>query len=62
VNERKMYRIKEVCSIIGLKPSTVYKLIREQSFPRGVNLTSRSTAWPSEVVENWLDARIEGSK
>ena len=60
--ERKMLRIRDVCGVTGLKPSTMYKLIREQAFPKGIHLTSRSTAWPSDVVEAWVDARIEEAK
>jgi prophage regulatory protein len=56
----KIYRIKEVCEITGLKPSTIYKLIREKSFPKSVHLTARSTGWPSNLVEEWLASKMEG--
>jgi len=62
MNLRCIYRIEEVCKQTGLKKSTIYKLIRGNSFPRGVRLTSRSTGWPSDVVEDWVSARIEESK
>ncbi len=55
----RFYRIKEVCLITGLKPSTVYKLIREKNFPKSIALTARSTGWPSNVVEEWVASRIE---
>ncbi len=57
--ERRIYRIREVCGITGLKPSTIYKLIREKSFPRGIHITARSTGWPSDVVNSWVNSRIE---
>ena len=60
--DRRIYRIREVCVITGLKPSTIYKLIRENSFPKGIHLTARSTGWPSDVVDNWVSDRIEESK
>ena len=58
---RSILRIQDVCKKTGLKESTMYKLIREKSFPRGVRLTSRSTGWPSDVVENWVTSKIEES-
>lgn len=58
----KIYRIKEVCEITGLKPSTIYKLVRANDFPKSISLTSRSTGWPSDVVEGWVTSRIEGVK
>ncbi len=54
----KMLRIKEVAEVTGLKPSTIYKLIRQNSFPKGVNLTSRSTGWPSYLVNQWLKNKL----
>ena len=59
---RNILRIQDVCKKTGLKPSTMYKLIREKTFPKGTRLTARSTGWPSDVVEDWVSARIEESK
>ncbi len=56
----RIYRIKDVCGVTGLKPSTIYKLIREKSFPKSIRLTSRCTGWPSDVVEKWVTSRING--
>ena len=59
--QRRIYRIREVCGVTGLKPSTIYKLIRENSFPRGIHLTARSTGWPSDAIDSWVNSRIEGA-
>lgn len=56
----KLYRIKEVCEITGLRPSTIYKLIRLSSFPPGIKLTARSTGWSSDVIDAWIASRISG--
>jgi prophage regulatory protein len=56
----RIYRIKEVCEITGLKPSSVYKQIRLNLFPPGIKLTSRSTGWASDVIESWVTSRING--
>jgi prophage regulatory protein len=58
MNPIRIYRIKEVCDITGLKPSSIYKQIRLNMFPRGVRLTERCTGWPSDAVEAWLASRI----
>lgn len=58
----KIYRIKEVCEITGLKPSTIYKLIRANDFPKSISLTSRSTGWPSTAIEDWIESRMEGAE
>jgi predicted DNA-binding transcriptional regulator AlpA len=57
----KIYRIKEVCQITGLCPSSVYKQIRLNQFPAGIKLTSRSTGWASDSIDAWITARIQGN-
>jgi len=59
--QRRIYRIREVCGVTGLKPSTIYKLIRKNAFPKAIHLTARSTGWPSDVVDGWVNSRIEES-
>jgi len=56
----RIYRIKEVCEITGLRPSSIYKQIRLNLFPPGVKLTARSTGWPSDAIEGWVNSRIKG--
>lgn len=58
MNQTKIYRIQEVCDRTGLKPSTIYKLIRENNFPRGVKLTARSTGWSNHSVDMWISERV----
>jgi len=58
---KRMYRIAEVSDITGLKPSTIYKLIRLNKFPRGTKLTSRSTGWPNFIIEEWLENQVNGA-
>ena len=57
----KIYRIKEVCEITGLRPSSVYKQIRLGLFPAGIKLTHRSTGWTSEQLNDWLRAKVNAS-
>jgi prophage regulatory protein len=56
----KIYRIKEVCEITGLKPSSIYKQIRLNQFPPGIKLTTRSTGWSSDSIDAWVASRIAG--
>ena len=57
----RIYRIKEVCEITGLRPSSIYKQIRLKLFPAGIKLTARSTGWPSDLIDDWLATRIKNS-
>ena len=55
----QLLRIHEVTKLTGLSRSSVYKQIKLKNFPRGVQITDRSTAWPSKEVEAWIADRIE---
>ena len=57
----KFHRIKEVCDITGLRPSSVYKQIRLGLFPKGIKLTNRSTGWSSDKLDEWVRSKINSS-
>lgn len=53
-----IYRMRDVCETTGLKPSTIYKLVRTKDFPAPVKLTSRSSGWTNGSVERWVASRL----
>jgi len=61
MNTPKFYRIAEVCSITGLRPSSIYKQIRLKKFPTGTKLTARSTGWRSDLIDGWIAERSAGN-
>lgn len=62
MKQLRIYRIKDVCAITGLKAGTIYKLMRENLFPQNIHLTARSTGWTSESVDIWLESKVQDSK
>ena len=51
----KLLRIDQVVELTGLKPSSIYKQIREGNFPRSIYITKRAKAWPESVVQEWIE-------
>ena len=51
-----LIRIKEVCLLVGISRSTLYKMIEEGSFPKPLDLGSRFKAWQKQTVINWISA------
>jgi prophage regulatory protein len=51
-------RLPEVCSRVGLRPSSLYRLIQLGRFPKQVKLSERSSAWIESEIEAFMDARI----
>jgi prophage regulatory protein len=51
-------RLREVCARVGLKQSTVYRLIALGRFPKQVKLSEHASAWIEGEIEDFMIARI----
>jgi prophage regulatory protein len=54
---RILLRLGDVLLRVGLSRSTVYRLVADGEFPSPVRLGTRSVAWRSEEVDEWVDRR-----
>ena len=54
----RLLRIHEVSKLTGLSRSSIYKQIELKNFPKGVKITGRSIAWPSEEIDLCVSERI----
>ena len=69
-NERpslnKVIKLSEVKQITTLSTASIYRQIKDKSFPKQIKLGERSSAWFYDEIMQWLeDKRIErdgGSK
>lgn len=55
---RDMRRLATVCRQTGLSAATIYRKVKEGSFPRQAKLGARASAWPGEEIDAWVAARI----
>jgi len=53
-----LLRLDDVKNQTGLGRSIIYKMIGEGQFPIPVKITSKSVAWPSNEVDNWITSKI----
>jgi prophage regulatory protein len=51
----KLFRLAAVISIVGLSKATIYKKIKEGSFPAPVKLSAKASGWRSTDLENWIN-------
>ncbi len=51
-------RLREVCQRVGLRQSTIYRLIGLGKFPKQVKLSEHASAWVETEVEKFMAARI----
>lgn len=57
----RLLRLREVRSMTGLSQSTLYALMQTGDFPRPVRLTTRTVAWPENLVADWIAARLRSA-
>jgi prophage regulatory protein len=55
-------RLPEVRSVTGLSKSSLYALIRANSFPAPVQLGPRTVAWVRSEIKQWAAERIKASR
>jgi prophage regulatory protein len=53
-------RLPEVCARVGLKRSTVYRLISLGRFPKHIKLSEHASAWIESEIDDFMIARIAG--
>ena len=49
----RLIRMRELRQMLGLGPSTIYKMIGEGRFPRSVHLGEHTVAWRLADIEAW---------
>ena len=48
---------RQVEKLIGIKRSTIYKLMREGLFPEPLKISDGTVRWPKAELETWLKSR-----
>lgn len=55
----KILRLTQVKEMTGLSRSTIYSKIKNDEFPKQINLGPRIVGWLEEEIEQWLITRIK---
>jgi prophage regulatory protein len=59
-SSNKVIKLKEVKKLTTLSTASIYRQIKDKSFPKQIKLGERSSAWFLEEIIQWLeDKRIE---
>ncbi len=62
LDEVTFLRLPGVKAITGLSKTSLYALIREESFPAPVRLGARTVAWVRSEVRQWAIERVRASR
>ena len=53
----KLIDIKTVCDLTSLSRATIYRLVDDERFPKGLKLTANRIAWREQAILDWIAAR-----
>lgn len=56
-----LLRLDDVMDEIGLKKTSIYRLIGEGEFPRPIRIGKRAVAWRTSDLEKWKSQRPEAA-
>ncbi len=57
-----MLKIKEVIKQTSLSKSSIYRLIKNGSFPKQIKLSQHCSAWLESEINDWLLDRVKQSR
>jgi len=54
----KILRLPEVIQRTGLSKSRIYKLMKDDKFPKTILLSDRAVGWIEKELDNWIESKI----
>ena len=54
LGDKAWYRVKDLSEILSMGQSTIWKMVRNKTFPEPVRITARMTVWSSDSVMDWV--------
>lgn len=51
-----LIRVADVCELLGVSRTTIYRLRSEEAFPEPIKLGARAIRWRIDAIEAWRDA------
>jgi prophage regulatory protein len=55
----QLLRLPQVMDRVGLRPTRIYELMGDGSFPKPIRLGERAVAWLADEVSAWITAQAE---
>ena len=53
----QVIKLKTVIQLTSLSSATIYRLIKNEEFPKQLKLAERSSGWLLEEINDWLESK-----
>ena len=61
-NGERLMRLEQVETMVSLKKSAIYKMIKSETFPAPIKIGKHATAWKESEVQAWIARRTTGGQ
>lgn len=58
----KFLRLADVCNLLGISRSTVYRLVNQGVFPAPILISCKAKGWLESEVSNYQKSRVAASR
>ena len=55
----KAIKLPKVREITSLSNATIYRLIKQGTFPKQIKLSKRTVVWNMDEMDNWLQEKMD---
>lgn len=57
MSDIELIRLKDLCQLTTLKPSTIFKAMKEKTIPAPMKLFGRINVWNKQEIVDWLNSQ-----
>ena len=61
LNGKEWFRVKDLSQILSMGESTIWKMVRNKTFPEPQKITERLTVWTRKDILDWVRFKIKDS-
>ena len=57
LNGKEWFRVKDLSQILSMGESTIWKMVRNNNFPKPQKITERLTIWRRQDILDWVNRK-----
>ena len=59
LGNKEWLRVKDLSEILSMGQSTIWKMVRNKTFPEPQQITPRLTVWTRQSVQDWVKSKTK---
>lgn len=49
---------QQVCELLGISSVTLWRMTRDGTFPKPIDISTRRKGWPEALVRQWISDKV----